>query len=260
MSDGLTPREQTMLEHGRRAHAWLDPEAPGLLELWRPLVASTDVDGARADDVLLVCAALVGVPAAVAEVRRRIAAACRRLEGVDVDDLVQRCWLRLFSTQQRILRYAGRGDLDGLFRVTTTRLALNAVRDARTDESLEHAVATEDLRPPPEDQLATAEYQRAFKASLEHAVAHLCDDDRLLLRLHLVDHLGIDALSSLLGVHRATAARRLERARSRVAVQVHQTLRDTLGEKGVEDSDLRRLRSQLDLSLSRILGPQRASQ
>ncbi|MBK8240405.1 MAG: hypothetical protein IPK74_33190 [Deltaproteobacteria bacterium] len=68
-----------------------------------------------------------------------------------------------------------------------------------------------------EARLVRAEIKALLGDALRDAVASLDRDDRVLLRLHVNDHLGIDQLSRLLGVHRATAARQLERARRQLA-------------------------------------------
>lgn len=250
----FSDRERELFERGREAHPELSPDVDRCHALWMRVLESGSVDEARSPDVFLVCAALADDPNAARELRRRIDRATQPLEGVDPDEIAQRCWLRLFSGEHRVLRYVGQGDLDGLLRVTTRRLALNASRDAPRDESLELALHAEDGAPQLDTQFASAQYKAAFKEGVEHAISTLPDEDRLLLKLHLVDSLGIDKLSGILGVHRATAARRLERARERVAKAVRAALRDTLGEAGIDDSHLRRVRSQLDVSLSRILG------
>lgn len=248
LSDG-----HAMFERGRLAHPKLSPDLDACRKLWDELLESGAVAEARAADAFLACAALAQDERAAKAIRARIESAAQRLRGVDVDDIAQRCWLRLFAAEPRVLRYLGHGDLDGLLRVTTRRLALNADRDAPKNESLEQVIHAQDSAAVAESTLATAQYAAAFKAGVEQAISHLSDEDRLLLKLHLVDTLGIDKLAGLLGVHRATVARRIERARERVAQDVRTSLRESLGEAGVEDSHLRRVRSQIDLSLSRIL-------
>lgn len=253
MAPSLTEAERETLERGRAAHPQLDPDRSTLIEVYGSAALTQALEGEQAADFYLVCAALAGDDKAVERVRKRIRGTVRAIDGVDAEDIAQRCWLRLFSAERRVLRYAGRGSLDALFRVTTTRLGLNTARDAPKEASLEAAFVEAELEMGPETLLAATQYRGAFEDGLQRAVDALPDEERLLLRLHAVDRLSIDELAVVLGVHRATAARRLERARGRVAEGVRAALRETLGEAGVQDSLLRRVRSQLDLSLSRLL-------
>lgn len=247
-----------VLERGRAAYPDVQAVPDALDTIVGDVAAlrTTELDHVLADDVFVVCAALTGDSRAQAAVEKRLLVAAQKTGAPHVGELVQRCWIRLFvpdAGPPRVLRYVGAGSLDGLFRVTATRLALNAVRDTRANDTLESALEPESLDAPLDTQLATAELKQVFKDGLAAAVGDLQDDERLVLRLHLVDGLSIDRLSKVLGVHRATAARRLERARNRVASHIHRTMTLQLGDKGVRDSLLRGMRSQLDLSLSRIL-------
>jgi RNA polymerase sigma-70 factor, ECF subfamily len=75
--------------------------------------------------------------------------------------------------------------------------------------------------------------------------------DRNLLRLHVLDGLAIDDIGALHGVHRATAARWIERTREDVARAVRRDLMRQLGIDPFEVDDLLRwVQSQIDLSLS----------
>ncbi len=260
-TDGRRPTFEVgskLLAAGRAANPEIDPDPEAFLALLEhvPAVASTEFDHLRVDDIFVVCAALAGHEAAQSALEKRVRAAASKVRYPDHDELVQRCWVRLFVSEDappRVLRYVGAGNLDGLFRVTATRVALNAARDTPATDTLESTLDLESFELALDSQLATAEVEQVFKAGLTTAIGELEEDERLLLRLHLVDGLGIDHLSSILGVHRATAARRLERARNRVADRVRAAMVRQLGDQGVRDSLLRHIRSQLDLSLSRIL-------
>ena len=75
-----------------------------------------------------------------------------------------------------------------------------------------------------------------------------------MLRFHALDVLTIDHISAILGIHRATAARRLERARSDVLEHTKAVLRE---KHGLSDSEARSLcmalGGQLDMSLGKAL-------
>jgi RNA polymerase sigma-70 factor (ECF subfamily) len=91
---------------------------------------------------------------------------------------------------------------------------------------------------------------RAFR----DAIAALRKEERTLLRYHYLDGLGIDPLSLVLGVHRVTAARRLNKARSSVVQGTRALLTERLrvGSRDLE-SILRLIESQLDISVRHAL-------
>jgi RNA polymerase sigma-70 factor (ECF subfamily) len=76
----------------------------------------------------------------------------------------------------------------------------------------------------------------------------------MILRLHLVERLGIDSIAAICSVHRATAARQIALAKEMLVVRVRLRL---VARWQVSDPDLPALRtlveSQLDLSLRRLL-------
>jgi RNA polymerase sigma-70 factor (ECF subfamily) len=93
-----------------------------------------------------------------------------------------------------------------------------------------------------------------FKAAFETALAELTPEQRNILRLSVVDQLSIDEIGVLFGVHRATAARQLARARELVQERTWQILQSRLR---LESGELRSfagyIQSRLDLSIHRIL-------
>src|SRR5262249_44224581 len=91
------------------------------------------------------------------------------------------------------------------------------------DDDGELAAAT-DL----EQVMLRAEAKAALADALRTAVAELDAEDRALLRLHVSDQLGIDELARLYGVHRATAARRVERARRELGRLTRRSLATSL--------------------------------
>jgi RNA polymerase sigma-70 factor (ECF subfamily) len=151
----------------------------------------------------------------------------------------------------------GRGSLASLVAVIALRAAVDWLRAShRATQRHAGEPAGDDLvasGDPARDHLR-ARYRAEAKAAFEAAVAELEARERTILRLHLVDGLTIDDLAGLYQIHRATAARQLERARERVAATTRKHLARHTGVHGDELAELGELvTSQLDLSLSRVL-------
>jgi RNA polymerase sigma-70 factor (ECF subfamily) len=80
-----------------------------------------------------------------------------------------------------------------------------------------------------------------------------------LLRLSVIDGLGIDQLAAIFHVHRSTAARRLEAARDALVAVTRERMRATLAITDSElESILRMLHSLTDLTLGNLREPGRA--
>ncbi|MBX7084624.1 MAG: hypothetical protein K1X88_35795, partial [Nannocystaceae bacterium] len=159
----------------------------------------------------------------------------------------------------RLEGYAGRGRLAALVGVVATRAALDRLRAqaqapqpwTEGDDALAARIADDDS---PEAVAIAAEHAQALRGAFADAVAALDPEDRGLLRLQLLDGLGIDAIAALHGVHRSTAARWLQSIRDRLGTAVRRALRQRLGPRPRElDSLLRAADSRLELSMSRLL-------
>lgn len=156
----------------------------------------------------------------------------------------------------RIATYSGRGSLAAWVRVVATREAARMLSRAHhevaaDDAELAQLIAGDD---DPEIGYLKRLYRDEFKRAFQAAVAALDDRARLVLRQHTLDRLGIDQLAALHHVHRATAARWVEAARQAVLAATEQELIQRLKLSKTElDSVIRLIRSQLDVSLPRLL-------
>jgi len=157
----------------------------------------------------------------------------------------------------RIASYSARGTLVAWIRVVTTREAARALSVARRtvqvgDDELARLIAPDD---DPELGYLKRLYRDEFRSAFQAAVEALDDGERLMLRQHTLDGLGIDQLAALHGVHRATAARRLEAARASILRATQRQLMDRLQLNRAElDGVFRLIVSQLHVSLQRLLG------
>jgi RNA polymerase sigma-70 factor (ECF subfamily) len=206
-----------------------------------------------------------GVPTALVQFRARyfdvLAVALHRIgvSAEQVDELWQLLCSQLFvggpGTAPRVVRYAGSGHLAGLVRVAATRqaikLRLRDRRDERDDSWFDALPATAS---DPELGFMKREHRDAVKQEIAAAVQRLSARQRMLLRLHLVQRLGIDAIAAICSVHRATAARQVAHARQALVTGVRLGL---IARWRVSERELPALISlvatQLDLSLPRLL-------
>lgn len=179
-----------------------------------------------------------------------------RWTGLTTDEFRQIGLSRLFAPGRdgriRLATYTGQATLRSWMRVIAGRLAVDLMRAARPEATLD-----------PDRQPALASYRlgdaapshRAdVQAAYETAFTRLPDDERRLLRHQLIHGLTTEDLGGMLGVHRTTAARRVDKARA----HLHQLAREELaarvgGQDATVDSILADARSRLELSVERLL-------
>jgi RNA polymerase sigma-70 factor len=181
----------------------------------------------------------------------------------EVEELRQVLNERLFvgshSEKPRILGYTGRGPLQSWARVAAKRILLNwrtRDREAPTPGAWFEGLTAEALGPELEHLKSTIsqELNRVFPV----AAAKLEARDRSLLQFRFVDGLSIDRIGDIYGIHRATAARQVEQAQTRLGLILREELKGTLD---LSDSEFERLfplvRSQFDVSLRQVLKEKR---
>jgi RNA polymerase sigma-70 factor, ECF subfamily len=151
--------------------------------------------------------------------------------------------------------YRGRGPLRGWVRITATRELIRHKKKRRRDVPLERSLdglLTSGLDPALE--ALKAEYRTEFAVALREAIEDLTVEDRTLLRQQIVDGLSIDAIGVAFGVHRATAARWLNRARAALVAATHRRLAERLRLPVDQiESVIRLVQSRLDASVIRYL-------
>jgi RNA polymerase sigma-70 factor (ECF subfamily) len=154
-----------------------------------------------------------------------------------------------------IAGYRGRGPLRGWVRITATRELVRQkkkrTREVSFEQSLDKYLSSG--VDPALEQLKQ-QYRAEFALALNEAISDLTPEDRTLLRQSLVDDMSIDAIGAAFGVHRATAARWLNRARAALVSATHRRLAARL-ELPVEqvESVIRLVQSKLDASVIRYL-------
>lgn len=225
------------------------------------------VETAHAGDLALALAAADGEPRAIAEIHRRCEPAWRALAarfvgtGHSTEDLVQILRVRLFVGDDggppRIGDYGGHGFLENWLRVVAIRTFVDLRR--RKDRARERPASEERLmamamEDDPALSLVKAELRGAVAAAMRAAALALPAGDRHLLRQHLVVGQSIDRLGAALGIHRATAARRVARAREELAQETRRRLAAALALPDEDLADLLDLvTSRLEMSLATLL-------
>jgi RNA polymerase sigma-70 factor (ECF subfamily) len=220
-------------------------------------------DGAfslEAEALYLCCACAQGQPDALrlfeSESGSVARAAIKRINSDEdfVSDTLQELWRKLLVGEAaRVRSYSGRGPLHAWVRVAAARVALDRARSGKRGErrrvELTDRLADADVDL--EAALLRARFGRAFQEALSASVASLPQEERNVLRMHVVGQCSIDEIARVYAVHRATAARRIERTRSKIYEQVREALQVTHKLTASEFNSLAGLlATQLELSLS----------
>jgi RNA polymerase sigma-70 factor (ECF subfamily) len=221
------------------------------------------------EDLYLACACLRGNQIALERFDRDVLSSARgAILAIDaspafVDEAMQRLRANLIVGDQngpRLATYAARGPLRAWVGVAAARTALmmrrsqQRAREVSTDDDdWANALALISTNNP-EMELLKRQYAAAFGTALRDAVSALEPRQRTVLRMSFVDGLSIDEIGAVYAVHRATAARWIQRA----CDTLFDTTRDLLAKRlALSPSELDRMtslvRSQLDVSLSQLL-------
>lgn len=181
-----------------------------------------------------------------------------RVNGMDSADLKQELARRLFGPPApKIADYSGRGDLRAWVRIVATRSALDFARlkrngERRVDESALHAIVAGG------DSPERAHFRQRYEAEIGEAITEaarsLTPEERNVLREHHVLGLTVDEIAVAHGIHRATAARRVQRARDVLVRRVKQLLGAKLGLAGADLASVMNLvQSQMHITMDRVL-------
>jgi RNA polymerase sigma-70 factor (ECF subfamily) len=259
---------QAMLDAARSAWPEVRIDPPQIVDFIAQRLAGADLAAALATapaaDLVLAAACAEQEPTAHAAFDAVLgevdaAGASTRSPRDLVDDVKQLLRVQLLVAKDGkppgITGYRGKGPLRGWVRITATRELIRhqrkRARESPGDRPLDEAIG--DARDPLLAQLK-AEYRTEFASALREAIAELGAEDRTLLRQQIVDQLSIDEIGAAFGVHRATAARWLQRARGALVTATRGRLAARLKLSVDEvDSVIRLVQSQLDASVIRYL-------
>jgi RNA polymerase sigma-70 factor (ECF subfamily) len=220
------------------------------------------------EDLYLACACLAGSNGAAARFSARHGQAIRttiaRLTGgADAGEVEQRLLDALLvgsvTSPPKIGSYAGRAPLDRWLAVAAQRAALMWRRENRTEARARSRVAAEVAiggGTAPEMAYLKERYREDFERALRESLERLPEQERTLLRLHVLGGVSVEKIGKMFAVSQATASRRLAAARGALLDDIKATLGTRLGASSAELASLAAMvASRLDLSLSALLKP-----
>ncbi|MGB7922217.1 MAG: sigma-70 family RNA polymerase sigma factor [Pyrinomonadaceae bacterium] len=212
------------------------------------------IDALHADDLCLIVACERGDQSAWSDLVSRFGAtvrsAARQASSNEdaAEDLAQSIWAELHGLRVRadgrpagkIAYYSGRGSLGGWLRAVVGQLAIDQHRKqsrlvqtevdadfdrlARESHQGEEAFSATSAAPDPEHALAEQRAASDVERALTRAIGELSAEDRLLVKLYYFDGLRLREAGAVLGVHEATASRRLTRVHAEVRTRVEAIL------------------------------------
>lgn len=214
------------------------------------------VDNLQADDLCLIMACEQGNETAWADLVERfgstVRSAARSVSANEegAEDLAQSIWAELHGLRLRqdgkpaskLAYYSGRGSLAGWLRAVVGQLAVDQHRkqsrlvQTEDDSDFDRLIQRDEqswsghgerLNPEMEvsDKRASADLQKALAVS----ISNLSDEDRLLVKLYYFDGLKLREAGAILGVHEATASRRLTRIHTDLRKHVEESLKEEHG-------------------------------
>jgi len=220
----------------------------------------TQTGSLQAADLYLSCACALAHPEALrlfeCETSHVAEAAIRRVDGDDefVRDSLQELWNRLLlGNRAKVRSYSGRGPLQAWVRVAATRVALDRRRADRRHGRREVELSEQlaDSETSPEAVELKTRFGAAFQTALRGSLSRLSEQDRNVLRMHVVGRCSIDEIGVAYDVHRATAARWIERARGAIYDDVQ---RELCGQHKLTISEFRSLATMLGAELELSFG------
>jgi RNA polymerase sigma-70 factor (ECF subfamily) len=247
------------------------------------------IDDMQADDLCLIIACERGDENAWNDLVERftptVRSAARSASANEdaAEDLAQSIWAELYGLRERkdgkpaskLAYYSGRGSLAGWLRAVVAQLAVDVFRkqsrlvQAEEDADLDRLARDANVGegqavlagiPTPEESMSNRFAQTDMQQALNRAVQELGAEDRLLVKLYYFDNLRLREAGAVLGVHEATASRRLTRIQSDLRKRVAKILIDERGWTQAEtDKSFAEVAQHLDTDLEGLLTKERVS-
>ena len=219
-----------------------------------------------AEDLYLACACLLGAPGAADTLMAQQRSVIRRAVELtapraNVEEIEQGVLTTLLvgspERPPEIGAYAGRAPLARWVEVVAQRASLLWLRSERARATVAVRAGFEPPLggdTPMDAALFRDRYLEDFEKSLKEALGRAPEQDRAVLRLHMVNNVSVEKIGKMLGVAQSTASRWLAKARESVLADLKSTLQQRLGIASAEIESLADLlASRLDLSMSQLL-------
>jgi len=225
-----------------------------------PLAALGQIHGA---DFFLAASCVFAVPGAdrafAKQYLGQVGAYVGRIDARQafIDEVTQELSKRLLMSEDggapKIAMYNGRGALGAFVRVTAQRVAKNLLR-GKTMDRLETAKANQEPSKDldPEVLLLKKRFSAEFEQAFEATLGQISREERNVLKLHYLSGLSIDDVGAACNVSRATAARWLSKARSRIVQLTYKSFADAAGPNSASpESMLALIKSELGATVAR---------
>jgi len=252
----------------------------------RSVAVDSFLDGLHANDLCLVIACEHADQSAWSDLVEgfgatvRSAARSASSNEETAEDVAQSIWAELHGLKSRedgqpagkLAYYSGVGSLGGWLRAVVGQLAIDQHRrqarlvqtevDAVLDRLAQDSNGEQDAlnvfhsSPNPEEALAGELAAADVEKALAQTLAELDAEDRLLVKLYYFDGLRLREAGSVLGVHEATASRRLTRIHSEIRERVEEIL---MKEHGWTKSEATRSLAEIAAHLQTEVEPMLAS-
>lgn len=177
-----------------------------------------------------------------------------------VEDFLQDFRIQLlYSATPLVARFSGKGPLRPWVRTTATRAAIRfQMSTGRGRQMREGEDTLAKLADPAAREAIGAmleSHKDQLKAAFEEAIDALDQQERVILRMYVLEGVNIDGIGKLYGVHRATVARWIVAIRSKLLSFVHLQLGVRLKVSAIEaDSLFRQFAGDISISVSKVLG------
>ncbi len=227
--------------------------------------AARTLEGLHTSDLYLAHACSLGVPAAIeaftATYLTGVGQYVREYGDVSADavrrELEDTLLLGNGESGPKIARYAGRGPLGAFvkraahFAAGTLRRRTAGQREVEWIDELASVICS-----PPEStkRVVVSRYSAVIQEAVLAALWTLDRRQRTVVRLHLTEGVALTRIAKMFNVNQSTASRWLQAAIDHLYSEIRRAVREAHGVDGSElESIVRDVRSQVDLSLSRIL-------
>jgi len=248
------------------------------------------IDEMQADDLCLIIACERGDENAWNDLVERFTATVRsaaRSASANEDaaeDLTQSIWAELYGLRvkkdgtpaSKLAYYSGRGSLAGWLRAVVAQLAVDTFRkqsrlvQTEEDTDLDRLALDANVSegqpvlagiPTPEESMSNRFAQTDMQQALSTAVQELAAEDRLLVKLYYFDNLRLREAGAVLGVHEATASRRLTRIQTDLRKRVTKILIDERGWTQAEtEKSFAEVAQSMDTNIESLLSEERVSE